>query len=210
MEYIYLTVQKTARTEQIIEKSRFITTVTPVTEREEAETFFAGIRKEFRDATHNVPAMVLGEKQQIQWCSDDGEPQGTSGAPIVQMMVAKGLTNVAIMVTRYFGGVKLGTGGLVRAYTLSAELGIETAGLAGASLWSVVPVTIDYSSYNRLISMPGAVNAVMEDVSFTDVVSFNAVMDPEDAGAYCKILRDISSGAAIIGDMETVKRIMPL
>ena len=112
---LYKTVGKAAQAEQIIEKSRFITHVRPVTSREEADSFFAEIKKEYKDATHNVPAMVIGDKFQIQWASDDGEPQGTSGAPIVQMLVNEEITNVALVVTRYFGGVKLGTGGLVRA-----------------------------------------------------------------------------------------------
>ena len=125
---LYSTVFSEARAEQEIERSKFITTVRPVDTREEAEEFFAEVRKEFKDATHNVPAMVIGDKMQIQWASDDGEPQGTSGAPIVQMLVREGITNTALVVTRYFGGIKLGTGGLVRAYTGSARLGIEAAG----------------------------------------------------------------------------------
>ena len=112
---LYSTVFSEARAEQEIERSKFITTVRPVNTREEAEEFFAEVRKEFKDATHNVPAMVIGDKMQIQWASDDGEPQGTSGAPIVQMLVREGITNTALVVTRYFGGIKLGTGGLVRA-----------------------------------------------------------------------------------------------
>ena len=118
---LYSTVFSEARAEQEIERSKFITTVRPVDTREEAEEFFAEVRKEFKDATHNVPAMVIGDKMQIQWASDDGEPQGTSGAPIVQMLVREGITNTALVVTRYFGGIKLGTGGLVRAYTGSVS-----------------------------------------------------------------------------------------
>ena len=126
---LYKTVAKEATAEQIIEKSRFITYVKPVSTKEEADEFIAAIKKKHKDATHNVPAMVLGEKFQVQWASDDGEPQGTSGAPIVQMLVQEGITNVVIVVTRYFGGIKLGTGGLVRAYTGSAKLGLEAAGI---------------------------------------------------------------------------------
>ena len=126
---LYSTVAKEASAEQTIEKSRFITYVRPVSTREEADAFIAEIKKKHKDATHNVPAMVIGEGFQIQWASDDGEPQGTSGAPIVQMLVQEGITNVAVVVTRYFGGIKLGTGGLVRAYTSSAKLGLEAAGI---------------------------------------------------------------------------------
>ena len=124
---LYKTVKKEAEAEQIIEKSRFTAHVKPVETKEEADEFIASVKSRYKDATHNVPAMVLGDKFQIQWASDDGEPQGTSGAPIVQMLVKEGITNVAVVVTRYFGGIKLGTGGLVRAYTSSAKLGIDAA-----------------------------------------------------------------------------------
>ena len=107
---LYSTVTGPGEAEQIIEKSRFITHVMPVSSKEEADEFIASVKKEYKDATHNVPAMVIGDKMQIQWGSDDGEPQGTSGAPVVQMLVKEGITNVAVVVTRYFGGIKLGTG----------------------------------------------------------------------------------------------------
>ena len=126
---LYNTVRNEAEASQIIEKSKFTAHVRPVETREEAESFIAEIKNSYKDATHNVPAMVIGDKFQIQWASDDGEPQGTSGAPIVQMLVKEEITNVVIVVTRYFGGIKLGTGGLVRAYTSSAKLGLEAAGI---------------------------------------------------------------------------------
>ncbi len=103
---LYKTVKKEAEAEQIIEKSRFTAHVKPVETKEEADEFIASVKSRYKDATHNVPAMVLGDKFQIQWASDDGEPQGTSGAPIVQMLVKEGITNVAVVVTRYFGGNK--------------------------------------------------------------------------------------------------------
>lgn len=91
--------------------------------REEADAFLAEIREKYKDATHNVPAMVIGDKSQIQWASDDGEPQGTSGAPMVQMMVKEGLTNLIVVVTRYFRWDKLGTGGLVRGIYEQCQAG---------------------------------------------------------------------------------------
>ena len=124
---LYKTIAKEACAEQIIEKSRFITYIKPISTKEEGDEFIAGIKKKHRDATHNVPCMVVGDKMQIQWASDDGEPQGTSGLPMLQMLVNREITNVCVVVTRYFGGIKLGTGGLVRAYTSSAKLGLEAA-----------------------------------------------------------------------------------
>lgn len=127
---LYKTVEKEASASQIIEKSKFITYVKPVSSKEEADAFIAEIRKKHKDATHNVPAMVIGDKMQLQWASDDGEPQGTSGAPMVKLLTSEEITDTVIVVTRYFGGIKLGTGGLVRAYTSSAKLGLEAAGVA--------------------------------------------------------------------------------
>ncbi|MFR8853902.1 MAG: IMPACT family protein, partial [Oscillospiraceae bacterium] len=112
---LYKTVEKEASASQIIEKSKFITYVKPVSSKEEADAFIAEIRKKHKDATHNVPAMVIGDKMQLQWASDDGEPQGTSGAPMVKLLTSEEITDTVIVVTRYFGGIKLGTGGLVRA-----------------------------------------------------------------------------------------------
>lgn len=141
---LYKTVRKQAEAVQVIDKSRFIAHVFPVESREEADAFLAEIREKYKDATHNVPAMVIGDKSQIQWASDDGEPQGTSGAPMVQMMVKEGLTNLIVVVTRYFGGIKLGTGGLVRAYTSSAKLGLEAAGVCSVREMAELTVKIDY------------------------------------------------------------------
>ena len=97
---LYKTIRQVATAEQIIEKSKFIAHAMPVSDRAEAEAFIAAVKTKYKDATHNVPAMVIGDKSQIQWASDDGEPQGTSGAPIVQMLVSEGLTNLVIVVTR--------------------------------------------------------------------------------------------------------------
>ena len=150
----YKTVRKEAQAEQIIEKSRFIAHVKPVESREEAEEFIASVRAAHKTANHNVPALVVGDQSQLQWASDDGEPQGTSGAPIVQMLVKEGITNIVVVVTRYFGGIKLGTGGLVRAYTSSAKLGLEAAGICQVREMAVVRFEIDYSFFEQS-SEPG-------------------------------------------------------
>ena len=126
---LYKTVAKEAHVEQEIRRSRFIAHIAPVADRTEAEAYLAAVKRQYKDATHNVPAMILGPGQEIQWASDDGEPQGTSGAPILQMLAKHELTNVIAVVTRYFGGTKLGTGGLIRAYTGSAALALEAAGM---------------------------------------------------------------------------------
>jgi len=104
---LYYTVYQEAKAEYITQKSRFIAHISPVDSCDEAKAFISSIKSEYKDATHNVPVMVVGDKQEIQWSSEDGEPQGTAGAPILRMIIERGLTNLAIVVTRYFGGIKL-------------------------------------------------------------------------------------------------------
>lgn len=213
MEFQYLTVGKEARSEQIIEKSRFIATVRPVSTREEAEAFFAEVRREFRDATHNVPAMVIGEKMQVQWGSDDGEPQGTSGAPIVQMLVNRGITNVAIVVTRYFGGVKLGTGGLVRAYTSSAERVLSEAGTAAAVPFTMSRVETDYAIYNKIMNyrFPDEFKSMaIENAEFAERVSFNISSTREIYERIKNLLTEISGGNIVFSESEEVIRLLVL
>ena len=164
---LYRTVLKEASAEQIIQKSRFICYVKPVDSREEAEEFIASVRRLHREATHNVPAMIIGDKMQIQWSSEDGEPQGTAGAPVLKLLSSMELTNVCVVITRYFGGIKLGTGGLARAYSSTAKLGLEAAGIGGAYEKSVISYSMDYSTYGRLQKIQGGyfglIGAVISD-----------------------------------------------
>ena len=202
---LYRTVEREASAEQIIEKSRFITYVKPVSSKEEADAFIAEIKKKHKDATHNVPAMVIGDKFQIQWASDDGEPQGTSGAPIVQMLVQEGVTNVAIVVTRYFGGIKLGTGGLVRAYTSSAKLGLEAAKVIEIFEKKVLTYQVDYGIFNKLSNFTFEQNVSIENVVYTDVVKFNLVVEPEETDLVKNAVTGISNGREILESEELKK-----
>lgn len=165
---LYKTIKKDATAEQIIEKSRFIAHARPVSDRDEADAFIAEIKAKYKDATHNVPAMVIGDKSQIQWASDDGEPQGTSGAPIVQMLVSEGITNLVIVVTRYFGGIKLGTGGLVRAYTSSAKLAVEAAGVCSVQNMLRMTCETDYTYLAKFQKM--AVESLKDQTAFAYVI----------------------------------------
>lgn len=201
---LYSTVAGEGRAEQIIDRSRFIAHVKPVSSKEEGDAFVASIRKSYKDATHNVPAMVIGDKFQIQWASDDGEPQGTSGAPIVQMLVQEGITNLVVVVTRYFGGVKLGTGGLVRAYTGSAKLGIQAAGICDVADKLVLTYRVDYSVFNRLQNHSFAVEAQITDICYTDAVTFDIAAEPEEAAALKEEIAGISGGRAVLEE-ESVR-----
>ena len=223
---LYSTVRGAASAEQIIEKSRFIAYVSPVETREEADAFIASIRKKHKDATHNVPAMVLGDKMQTQWASDDGEPQGTSGAPIVQMLVAQGITNVVVVVTRYFGGIKLGTGGLVRAYTSSAKLGLADALICDVCERSVLTYALDYTYLAKLQNLaaqeaggkntaadagarssgdePAGSGALLtiENLTYTDVVQAELSCVPERADELSGLIANLTGGKGVLKKEE--------
>ena len=193
---LYSTVAREACAEQTIERSRFIAYVKPVESREEADLFIAEIRKKHKDATHNVPAMVIGDRFQLQWASDDGEPQGTSGAPMVQMLVQEGITNVCVVVTRYFGGIKLGTGGLVRAYTGSAKLGLAAAGLCDVVEMLSVTYRVDYAVFNKIQNFLFTFEVKFDNILYADAVTFDIVADPSHEEALKDVITGLSSGRA--------------
>ncbi len=207
---LYSTVCRETSAEQTIEKSRFIAYIKPVESKEEADMFIASVKKKHKDATHNVPAMVIGDKFQIQWASDDGEPQGTSGAPIVQMLVREGITNVAIVVTRYFGGIKLGTGGLVRAYTGSAKLGLEAAKVCDVEEQMLITYSTEYTNLARIQNMsankggPGTEDAIfsIQDIGYSDVVTMELACIPEKAENLLQNLANVTGGKGIVLGQE--------
>ncbi len=190
----YKSVKKEARAEQIIEKSRFIAHVRPVETKEAALEFFDEIRSNHKTATHNVPAYVIGEKSHLQWTSDDGEPQGTSGAPIVQMLVKEGITNVAIIVTRYFGGIKLGTGGLVRAYTGAAKAALDEAIICNVREMNTLTVKLEYTYLGKLQNLAEDGIFTIGNVIYEDMVTVDLVMEPENLPATMSILANLTGG----------------
>ena len=217
---LYKTVRKQAEAVQVIDKSRFIAHVCPVESREEADDFLAEIREKYKDATHNVPAMVIGDKSQIQWASDDGEPQGTSGAPMVQMMVKEGLTNLIVVVTRYFGGIKLGTGGLVRAYTSSAKLGLEAAGVCSVREMAELTVKIEYPYLAKIQNLASEQldleeadregeenlsNFRIANIQYTDKIDMKIQTFPGSLKNVELLFQNITSGKAEVISQKTVR-----
>lgn len=190
----YRTIFKQAVAEQIVEKSRFIAHVKPVETREEAEHFLSEVRANHRGATHNVPAFVLGEKNEVQWASDDGEPSGTSGGPILQMLLKEKITNVAVVVTRYFGGVKLGTGGLVRAYTGSAKLGLSEAGICSVKEMDLLTVKLEYTHIGKIQNLSESGDFQIRDQRFEDLVILELAIEPERTNSLMEQLLNMTGG----------------
>ena len=190
----YKTVLGQAQSQLIIEKSKFIGSVRPVATREEAEDFLASVRSKYWDATHNVPVYILGERFETQKYSDDGEPSGTAGVPVLQMMIKEGITNVALVMTRYFGGIKLGTGGLVRAYTAIAKQTLQEATVAAVKDMDVLTVRISYTYHGKLEHLAEKGEFLIRDTVFDDGVTLMIVSDPDNTQQVKKRLMEVTAG----------------
>lgn len=190
----YLTVARETSAEQTIEKSRFIAYVKHVESRDDAEAFIDEIRTAHRDARHNVPAFVVGRNSDVQWASDDGEPSGTSGAPVLKCLTGNGLTDVVIVITRYFGGIKLGTGGLMRAYTGVAREALEKAGLCEMVDQQIMTFRIAYPQYDRVTKMAADVGFEIMETYYDDKVTLSISTEESNAPNVLKRLSDLTAG----------------
>lgn len=132
-------------------KSRFIATIRPVSSEEEATSFIAEMKKKYWDARHNCSAFIIGNRGELTRCSDDGEPSGTAGRPMLEVLNGSGIKNIAVVVTRYFGGTLLGTGGLVRAYTQAVKAGLENCVTGILSEGQLLEVIADYSDVDKIL-----------------------------------------------------------
>ncbi|WP_042164290.1 YigZ family protein [Paenibacillus gorillae] len=200
----YSTIRGDGTAEVVIKKSRFIGHAKPVETEEEAVAFIEEIKRLHRQATHNCSAYLIGERDQYQKASDDGEPSGTAGKPILEVIKNKGLKNVAVVVTRYFGGIMLGAGGLVRAYTDGAVAGIEAAGEIVRVLHREVFVGVDYTWYGKLENELHGRGTRVGGTEFTDRVIVKCLPEEPDAEAFVAWMTDLTQGQAEITLGESV------
>lgn len=170
MLHSYITVQQTNRAEIVIKRSRFIGHAKPVETEEEAIAFIEEIRKEHRAATHNCYAYMVGERDQYQKQSDAGEPSGTAGKPILEVIKNRHLKNVVVVVTRYYGGIMLGAGGLVRAYTDGAVAGIDAAVPVWRKLHQQVRIEVDYTWHGKVEHELKTSGTLIKETLFSDKV----------------------------------------
>ena len=189
----YKTVRKAASDEYIVKKSRFIGHIAPVTTAEQALEFIAAVSKKHWDATHNVYAYILREGG-IKRYSDDGEPQGTAGIPTLDVLEKSGVTDCAVVVTRYFGGIMLGAGGLVRAYSHSASIAVAAGGIVTRAMCARLKVTCDYYFYGKLSSLVPESGGVIEDTVFEDNVTLIFRLPLELVDGFNAKLIDVSNG----------------
>ncbi len=176
MEEMIKTVYEGGEGEIIEKKSRFIATIRPVKTEEEASAFFAEMKKKYWDAKHNCTAFVLGQKQELTRSSDDGEPSGTAGRPMLDVLVKEHITDVAVVVTRYFGGVLLGTGGLVRAYQQAVIEGLKNCALIEKQPGILYSITTDYTGLGKLQYLFAQEEVPVLDTEYTDQVTIRLVI----------------------------------
>lgn len=189
----YKTVEKEASDFFIEKKSKFIGYAKPVKTQEEALEFISKIKSKHWDATHNVYAYVLRENN-IQRYSDDGEPSGTAGVPVLDVMLKESLADVCVVATRYFGGTLLGAGGLVRAYSHTSKIALEAAGIITMAQCSVMSAEVDYSFYDRLNILLSDFSAVILNTSFSDKVCVEFSVKENIVDLLNAKLIDVSNG----------------
>lgn len=175
----YKTIKKESSDEFVVKKSRFIGYIKPVTTQQEAVDFINAIKSKHWDATHNVYAYVLREGQ-IRRYSDDGEPQGTAGIPVLDVLLKEGITDCVVVATRYFGGIMLGAGGLVRAYSHTAKIAVDSGVVITMSLCKIAEVICDYTYYGRLTPLICQHGGIVEDTEFSDNVKVVFRIPEED------------------------------
>lgn len=193
MEKAYKTVSEAAQDEFSEKKSRFIGYARPVTSAEEANAFIASIKQKHWDASHNVSAYVLRENG-IQRSSDDGEPSGTAGIPVLEVLLKEQLVDVCVVVTRYFGGTLLGTGGLIRAYSHAAKLAVEAADPITMAPCRVMQLSLDYSYFDRVNLLLTEFYANIESSDFGEKITLTFSLAAEAAESFCRQLTELTGG----------------
>ncbi|GAC90630.1 hypothetical protein KN10_1066 [Anoxybacillus flavithermus NBRC 109594] len=200
----YYTVKGYGETEIIIEKSRFISYVERATTEEEAIRFIQQIKKKHWDATHNCSAYLIGEHDHIQKANDDGEPSGTAGVPMLEVLKKKKLKNTVVVVTRYFGGIKLGAGGLVRAYGKAVTEGLKAAGIVERKLMRIMHTTIDYTWLGKIENELRASTYSIKDIHYAEHVTIDTYVEEKQKDEFRAWMTELTNGKSAIIEGEHV------
>ncbi len=188
---------------EIVEKkSRFIATIRRVETEEEAQAFIDEMKKKYWDARHNCSAFVIGSRGELTRCSDDGEPSGTAGRPMLEVLTGEGIRNIAVVVTRYFGGTLLGTGGLVRAYTQAVKEGLKACAVGTMCLGSEIRVSTDYNGIGKILYLLGQRGIEAKDSNYGENVTLNLVIRAGDVESLSKEMVEVTCGKVEIEKIE--------
>ena len=197
----YKTIQQEAAGEITEKKSRFIATLRPVSTEEEALAFIAEMKKKYWDARYNCSAYIIGTDKPLERCSDDGEPSRTAGMPMLEVHKGSGLSNVCAVVTRYFGGILLGTGGLVRAYQAATAEGIKNSAILTCKYLNRIKLTLDYTAYGKVQYYAVSEHLSMDEPVFSDSVSVTFSLSDEERGKLLSYATEATSGKVGIEDL---------
>ncbi|WP_147803793.1 YigZ family protein [Alkalicoccus halolimnae] len=192
----YFTVKPYGESEIIIQKSRFLVYVKRVTSEEEARTFIAEIKNNHLDASHNCSAYMIGEHDLIQKANDDGEPSGTAGVPMLEVLKQRKLKDTCIVVTRYFGGIKLGGGGLIRAYGSAASAGIQAAGVVERRLTSLCSAIFDYSHLGKIENEVRSSPYKLYNISYEEKVTVTCYVEAGFEENFEQWMQNLTNGQA--------------
>lgn len=205
----YKTVFQEAESLDVVKKSKFIGYIKPIKSVEEAQTFIEKIKKKHWDANHNVPVYVLGDKFQVQKYSDDGEPSGTAGVPILNLLKMEGVTDVVVVVTRYFGGVKLGTGGLVRAYGQSAKSALNLAKIIEMIEYTEVSVMMNYTLHGKFQNFLSLnTSFLLKDTLYTNDVEVVMYIRNDEVESFKSSIIDLTNAQVQI--LDGPERMLPI
>lgn len=194
----YRTIYQGGEDEIVEKKSRFIASVIPVENEEEALEFIEKTKKQYWDARHNCFAYVIGERGQLQRCSDDGEPNGTAGKPMLDVLLGNELRNVAVVVTRYFGGTLLGTGGLVRAYSQAVKAGLQASVMITKILGVKLHIETDYTTFGKIQYILAQRELKILDTVYTDKVELEVLIPKTELE---QVMHAITEGTNAQADM---------
>lgn len=194
------TIKEDGQVQEEIKKSRFICHAKRVYSEEEARAFITAIKKEHYKATHNCSAFIIGERSEIKRTSDDGEPSGTAGVPMLGVLENHNLTNVCVVVTRYFGGIKLGAGGLIRAYAGSVALAVKEIGIVEIKEQAGIQIQMSYAQYQEYGNFLKERNLMELETNFTDQVETIIFVDKDDKEDIKSSLIEFFNGKVTLTD----------
>ncbi|WP_226643225.1 YigZ family protein [Mesobacillus subterraneus] len=200
----YYTVKGYGEHEIEIQKSRFIAYVERAETEEEAQEFIQKIKKENWNANHNCSAYMIGENDQIQKANDDGEPSGTAGVPILEVLKKKNLKDTVVVITRYFGGIKLGAGGLIRAYGKATSEGLNSTGIVERKLMKVMHTTIDYTMLGKVENELRSSQFILKEIHYLDKVEIETYVEESQSVTFQEWMTDLTSGQSHIQDGQLV------
>ncbi|KPN14753.1 IMPACT family protein [Bacillus australimaris] len=200
----YLTVKSRGEHEIVIEKSRFICHIQRAVSEEEAQTFIQSIKKQHWNATHNCSAYLIGEHDLIQKANDDGEPSGTAGVPMLEVLKKRKLKDTVVVVTRYFGGIKLGAGGLIRAYGKSVSEAINHVGMVERCLMRTMHTTIDYTWLGKVENELRASSFQLKEIHYTEDVIFETYVEETQSEQFIEWMTELTNGKSVTKEGELI------